>query len=78
MLPMTVDAAGNLWYLLERKSISVLDAGSLDAHAVPAWSFATARHLAWPAAFADPDSSLRRIVVAPDGKALVAFGFTKE
>ncbi len=79
MLPVTVDAAGNLWYLLERKSISVLDAGSLDAHGVPAWSFATARHLAWPAAFADPAlGSLRRIAVAPDGKSLVAFGFTKD
>ena len=78
MLPVTVDAAGNLWYLLDRKSIGVLDACGLDAHGVPAWSFDTARHLAWPAAFADPDSSLRRIVVAPDGKALVAFGFTKE
>ncbi len=79
MSPVTVDAAGNLWYLLERKSISVLDAGSLDAHGVPAWSFATARHLAWPAAFADPEhGSMRRIVVAPDGKSLVAFGFTKD
>ena len=77
-LPFTVDAAGNLWYLLERKSISVLDAGKLDAHGVPAWSFATARHFGWPAAFAEPDSSLRRIVVVPDGQALVAFGFTKE
>ena len=79
MLPVTLDAAGNLWYLLDRKSISVLDADSLDAHGVPAWSFATARHLAWPAAFADPaHGSMRRIVVAPDGQSLVAFGFTKD
>lgn len=77
-LPFTVDAAGNLWYLLDRKSISVLDAGRLDAHGVPAWSFATARHFEWPAAFSGENGSLRRIVVAPDGKALVAFGFTKD
>ncbi len=78
MLPVTVDAAGNLWYLLEKKSISVLDADKLDAHGVPAWNFATARHLAWPTAFTGENGSLRRIVVAPDGKALVAFGFTKD
>lgn len=78
MLPITLDAAGNLWYLRERKFISVLDAGKLDEHGVPAWNFATARHLAWPAAFAGEKASLRRIVVAPDGKALVAFGFTEE
>jgi hypothetical protein len=78
--PLTLDAAGNLWLLVEGKAIRRIDAGQPDARGTPRWSLGPegGKSFAWPPPFAGAGASIRGLEVAPDGRALFAFGFTPE